>query len=118
MKMTRRIFKKTFKRILRRCCTIMDRKNQDYATEGNAISNFTKCLSMGVMPSKSVLVRLCDKFARLCELSRKEMEGYKPSVADESLLDTVLDIINYSVIYVLLREEEERLGLGKKGNNG
>lgn len=78
---------------------IMAAKNHDYAHEGDVFRNFRRYGTFGV------LVRLSDKLARLD--SFEENKEFK--VADEKLIDTVVDIINYAVIYFAMKQETEPL---------
>ena len=77
---------------------LMQRKNHDYAGgrhENIPFANFTRVESMGITTTeKGILVRLTDKMSRLSTFSQ---EGHF-SVADESLRDTVLDVINYAIL--------------------
>lgn len=79
------------------------RKNHDYAAaESNqedpmrVFRNFMQCENQGICPvEQGFLVRLSDKFSRLCNLLRP---GHERAVEDESITDTILDIINYSIL--------------------
>lgn len=74
--------------------TIFKKKNKDYAGEGDAFKNFRLVEFMGVASvSRGVMVRLCDKFARIANLLEKE-----GAVKDESIEDTIHDAINYLII--------------------
>jgi len=77
---------------------LMSRKNHDYAGgkhEHIPFANFTRVESMGITTTeKGFLVRMTDKMSRLSTFSQ---EG-EFQVADESLKDTILDIINYGVL--------------------
>lgn len=68
---------------------LMKAKNVDYATETDIFRNFRMFGELGI------LVRMSDKLARL----RSIMENGRIEVSDESIKDTLLDIINYSVIF-------------------
>ena len=74
---------------------IMTAKNHDYAHEGDVFRNFRRYGTFGV------LVRLSDKLARLDSFEEKE----EFAVADEKLEDTIVDIINYAVIYLAMKQE-------------
>lgn len=74
---------------------LMTRKNQDYACQADPYRNFRSFGSLGV------LVRLSDKLSRL----RSFEENGTFAVADEKLRDTVLDAINYLVIYYQMKQE-------------
>lgn len=74
---------------------LMSRKNHDYAGESDPYRNFRTFGTLGV------LVRLSDKLSRL----RSFEENGTFAVADEKLRDTVLDAINYLVIYYQMKQE-------------
>tara|TARA_Y100001938_G_C7727712_1_gene253123 strand:+ start:124 stop:456 length:333 start_codon:yes stop_codon:yes gene_type:complete len=85
------------------------KKNQDYTgrSDDKPFANFQRCEAMGVTTTeKGFLVRMTDKFSRLstfCETGSFE-------VSDESLRDTLLDIINYAILlgaYVEAKKEVE-----------
>ena len=89
---------------------LMERKNHDYAGgrhENIPFANFTRVEAMGIATTeKGFLVRLTDKMSRLSTFSQ---EGHF-SVGDESLRDTILDVINYSILlygYVQSKRDDE-----------
>ena len=73
------------------------RKNRDYTgkDDDKPFANFQRCEAMGITTTeKGFLVRLTDKFSRLstfCETGSFQ-------VKDESLRDTLLDILNYTIL--------------------
>lgn len=69
---------------------LMEKKNHDYATPQDPYRNFRLYGLFGV------LVRLGDKHARL----QSFVESGEVKVDDETLRDTVEDIINYAVIFL------------------
>ena len=73
---------------------LMEKKNHDYASEEDPFANFRL---FGVL---GVAVRMGDKLSRLTSF----MKNGELSV-DESLRDTVLDLINYSVIFLAMIHE-------------
>lgn len=75
---------------------LMTAKNHDYAVEQDVFRNFRTFGTLGV------LVRLSDKLARL----RSFEENNKFAVSDEKLIDTILDTINYAVIYYAMKQEQ------------
>jgi hypothetical protein len=75
---------------------LMVDKNHDYAVESDVFRNFRAFGTLGV------LVRLSDKMARL----RSFEENNKFAVSDEKLIDTILDTINYAVIYYAMKQEQ------------
>lgn len=74
---------------------IMTAKNQDYAHESDVFRNFRRYGTLGV------LVRLSDKLARLDSFE----ENKTFAVADEKLEDTIIDLINYGIIYFAMKQE-------------
>ena len=76
---------------------IMTAKNQDYAHEKDVFRNFRRYGTLGV------LVRLYDKLARLDSFE----ENKTFAVQDEKLVDTIVDIVNYAVIYYAMKNEEK-----------
>lgn len=76
----------------RECLNTMRRKNHDYA-DGSSFKNFQMSSFVGVTPQRGVLVRMMDKISRINTLLDKN-----PEVVDESVMDTLDDLINYSAI--------------------
>lgn len=90
---------------------LMAKKNKDYARGGTPFANFTLCESMGVCSTEEgIIVRMTDKIRRLASL----VDGGTPLVEGESFTDTIIDIVNYSIILSawrqkqVMRESEER----------
>lgn len=77
---------------------LMETKNHDYSggkDESSPFLNFTRVEDMGVCTTeKGFLVRMTDKISRMITFS----ESGEFMVEDESLRDTVLDMINYSIL--------------------
>jgi len=79
------------------------RKNRDYG------SSFRKPgIVSGAMDAKSkLLVRIDDKLERLANLLKNGTDG---DVPDESIIDTVTDLIGYFVLLLILLNEDRRNG--------
>jgi len=95
--MNREELLKTHETLCEKSRNLMRRKNADYAGRHGVepFANFTRVESMGICKTESgMLVRMTDKMSRLSSF----MESGKFEVKDESLEDTVLDMINYSVL--------------------
>lgn len=76
---------------------LMDKKNQDYAGgHGRSpFANFERVEAMGITTvEKGFLVRMTDKMSRLSSF----LESGEFKVKDESFEDTLVDLINYSVL--------------------
>lgn len=74
-------------------------KRKDYATDGDPFSNFKTTAAMlglnGFGPAESAYFNVLQKIARLQSL---RMNGRMADTANESVLDTYLDLAVYSVI--------------------
>lgn len=79
-----------FREVLEECYALFLKKHHDYGFE--PIAKFG---------AAGVLVRLSDKIERLIHLFTQD----KPA-ANESLEDTLKDIVNYAVIFLLLLRKE------------
>ena len=77
---------------------LMERKTHDYSGGEDRelpFLNFSRVESMGITTTeKGFLVRMTDKMSRLSTFCKEG--SFK--VDDESLKDTILDIINYSIL--------------------
>lgn len=85
---------------------LMKRKNADYAGNGGKepFANFTRVEAMGVCETKiGMMVRMIDKISRLSSF----LENGKFSVEDEGLVDTIMDIINYCVLFYAYEESKK-----------
>ena len=87
---------------------LMDKKNRDYAGRGGTepFANFTRVESMGICSTESgMLVRLTDKMSRLSSFA----ESGKLAVENESFEDTIIDVINYMVLfYAYLQDKTDK----------
>ena len=89
---------------------IMEVKNHDYAGgkhESIPFANFTRGESLGICSTeRGLLVRMTDKMSRLSTFAQ---EG-EFKVKDESLRDTILDLMNYGILlygYVKSKDREQ-----------
>jgi hypothetical protein len=85
------------KNLCKNALELMQKKNHDYSGKGGnePFANFTRAEAMGITTTeKGIMVRLLDKMSRLSSfLDSKEFK-----VKDEKLEDTIVDMINYSVL--------------------
>lgn len=87
---------KAMREIFDRCLEIAEAKSHDYAGVTDSLSNFR------TFGWKGVVVRLGDKFNRIANFSKQgEMK-----VKDESVEDTLKDMINYASICLMLYRQE------------
>lgn len=86
------------------CLEIAKRKNNDYAGEKatDPYKNIKGSLFVGVTPDRAILVRMLDKMSRVSNLLSQEAK-----VTDESIGDTLKDIINYSAILLSYLKNEK-----------
>ncbi len=94
-----------FYELLEEMKRIHDRKNSDYSKKGSPLSNFLLAEDLGIPAWVGVLVRISDKYSRITSLTSKALEGNEPSVTDESLRDTLIDMANYSLLAIILLED-------------
>ena len=91
-----------FHALLAELAALHDRKNYDYAQDQDPLSNFRKSLALGVEPWRGILVRMSDKWSRIEQLTT----GKVPK--NESLRDSLIDTAAYSLLAILLLDEQER----------
>jgi len=97
-----------FYELLKTMADIHSRKNGNYAKASDALSNFRLSNELGIDPFKGCLIRMSDKWSRICQLSKGV-----PDLVGESLEDTLIDLANYSLISILLLREKR----AKRGDN-
>lgn len=81
------------KEMVKECLEITRSKNHDYAGDEDPLRNFRMCEQFGVSMEKGILIRLTDKLSRIARLL--DNPAY---VKDESIEDTLIDTVNYSMI--------------------
>ena len=88
---------------MERVTDLLQRKNRDYG------SSFRKpgILSSALDPKSKLLVRIDDKLERFGNLLAKESDG---DVPNESVADTVNDLIGYFVLVGILLDEQKQDG--------
>lgn len=77
-----------------------EKKNHDYSPDVDPLGNFRRSQAFGVDPVRGILVRLSDKWSRIEQLT----SGKTPK--NESLRDSLIDNAVYSLLAVLLLDEE------------
>ncbi len=85
-----------------RALEIMETKSCDYAQITDPFANFRACEVLGIDLKRGILVRMMDKLVRINNLIDREAK-----VKDESIEDTLLDLMNYTNI-VLMKVQSER----------
>lgn len=90
---------------------IIAKKGRDYNRKqqdaGDTLFNMKVSTILGITdtPQQGVMVRLSDKFMRLCSLFDA---AQSPANKDESFEDTVMDFHNYLDYMVLFRREQKK----------
>lgn len=90
-----------FDKLIQEIQELHNSKNHDYAEDADPLSNLRKCERMGIPAWKGVLVRLTDKWSRIEQLSNGKIPKH------ESLRDSLIDNAVYSLLCVLLLEEQQ-----------
>ena len=87
---------------------LMARKNHDYsggAAAEDPFLNFTRVEKLGITDTKrGFMVRLTDKLSRLITF----LDTGLYSVEDEKIEDTVMDMINYTLLFYAYTQQEKR----------
>ena len=85
---------KEFEKYLQECKELLLRKNHDY-TSGDPFENFRTVSRYGIKPVDGFIVRMNDKVQRLNNLIFERKENL---VKNESIEDTIMDLINYTIL--------------------
>lgn len=85
---------KFHRKICNKALSVARKKRSDYATKKDPFRNFRAFGKLGVV------IRMHDKLVRLENFCKKG------KLENESVEDAVIDIINYSVIYLAMAGEE------------
>ena len=91
-----------FYKLLEELKEIHSNKSHDYSGEGDPFRNFKMSENMGIPAWKGVLIRISDKFSRLCSFANKE----EFKVKDENIEDTLKDLASYALIDLILYREQ------------
>lgn len=91
--MTHAEFIESLEIIFKEAVDIARKKNTDYSKDSDPFLNFRFSPYVGVPVERGILVRICDKLSRISNLLDQEAQ-----VKDESIEDTLKDLINYSAI--------------------
>lgn len=99
--MNRQEFTNHIQQLYARGVALINKKNADYGADSDPFKNFRMADMVGVSPDRAILVRVSDKLARVSNLIDKEA-----AVDDESIDDTILDMINYlAILHAYLRNK-------------
>ena len=90
---------KTFESAL----AIIKKKNADYGASDDALRNFRFVEQLGIPMEIGIITRIADKLARIGKI----ITTGKQEVLDETVQDTIVDIINYLIILKAALQEKE-----------
>ena len=93
-----------FYELLEAMAELHSRKNHDYAGTSDPLKNLWACNRLNLEPFMGVMVRLQDKWSRLEEF----VKSGKLMVKGESVKDTLMDNAVYSILAIILYEEQEK----------
>ena len=95
-----------FHEILAEIKELHDNKQHDYGANDDIFANFRLSALSGIPAWQGSVVRMGDKYARISNFIKKGEFKYK----EESIKDTLMDMAIYSLITMILFEEEEESG--------
>ena len=95
MPMTRDELLQIHKELCTRSCELMKKKSEDYATGSDPFANFKRGEVLGFATcEEGLMLRVVDKISRISTfLKRGQL-----NVENESVEDSIMDIINYMVL--------------------
>ena len=95
-----------FYEFLEKMADVHSRKNHDYSGDGDPLKNLRAPERIGISPFTGVMVRLQDKWSRLEQF----LKSGELMVKDESVIDTLIDNANYSILAAILYLEAKEHG--------
>lgn len=104
--MTQKDFVEQISRTFAEALKVIEVKNSDYSAENNPFSNFEiQGWLTGTLPEQAILGDIARKIARMRELVATNKEA---KVADERVVDTCMDLMNYAAILKVYLENKEK----------
>lgn len=83
---------------------VMSKKNRDYtAIDEDNFATFRRYEIAGITAEQGIMARMIDKLSRISNLINGRSPG---AVVDESVRDTLRDMVAYSAILAVLVEED------------
>lgn len=96
-------FTQAIQEVFKRATLLLQKKNSDYSGDGDAFKNFRLCEAASLASvEQGILVRMLDKLGRVSTLVQ-----HGTSQVDESIEDTLIDLINYSAILITYLKTKE-----------
>ena len=93
-----------FYEMLKQMYELHSRKNHDYTGTSDPLKNLRACERLKVKPFMGVMIRLQDKWSRLEEF----VKSGQLMVKNESVIDTLMDNAVYSILAIILYEEQQK----------
>ena len=93
---------KRFYELLNTIKNLHDAKKHDYGAKEDIFANFRLSALTGISPWKDSVVRMGDKYSRICSFIKNGDFKFK----EENIKDTLLDMAIYSLITIVLYEQE------------
>ena len=93
---------KRFYELLNTIKNLHDDKKHDYGAKEDIFANFRLSALTGISPWKGSVVRMGDKYSRICSFIKNGDFKFK----EENIKDTLLDMAIYSLITIVLYEQE------------
>ena len=93
---------KRFYELLNTIKNLHDAKKHDYGAKEDIFANFRLSALTGIEPWKGSVVRMGDKYSRICSFIKNGDFKFK----EENIKDTLLDMAIYSLITIVLYEQE------------
>ena len=93
---------KRFYELLNTIKNLHDAKKHDYGAKEDIFANFRLSALTGISPWKGSVVRMGDKYSRICSFIKNGAFKFK----EENIKDTLLDMAIYSLITIVLYEQE------------
>lgn len=105
------------KQITSDALVLLNKKNSAYSKDPNkdALSNLKMVQALGCCTTQQgIITRMCDKLSRLSNLTRwyDYTDKQEKIATDESVRDTIIDLINYAILL-----EASRVEKNEKENN-
>lgn len=96
-------FTEAVQEVFKRASLLLQKKNSDYSGQDDPFKNFRLCEAMGLVSiERGLLVRMLDKMSRISTLIKNNSHQVQ-----ESIEDTLIDLINYSAILITYLKTKE-----------
>jgi hypothetical protein len=101
--MKRKVLFRSMEKTFANCVELSRKKNADYGGGKDALFNFALAEQLGLTSlKKAIAVRMTDKLSRISTLLNNEAQ-----VPEETISETLTDLINYAAILKAAIEEKE-----------